>query len=92
MLDTNYTCVFHSHQSRTLPPKWSEGSSRSGVSVAVKLLCCVCRRKPVEANGRCRACRLYRWRQGHDRPPELVVKEIEREARKVARILDMQMA
>lgn len=54
---------------------------------APRLLCCVCRRKPVEANGRCKPCRLYRWRHGHDRPPELIEKEIEREARKVAALL-----
>lgn len=53
-----------------------------------KLLCCVCRRRPAVAKGRCRPCYLYRHRHGYDRPPELVEKELEREARKVARLLE----
>lgn len=53
-----------------------------------KLLCCICRRKPAEALGRCATCRRYRWLHGYDRPLELVEKEIEPEARKVARLLD----
>lgn len=92
MLDTDYTVVFHFLQVRTLPPSGAEGSSRQGEGMPAKPLCCVCRRRPVEANGRCKPCRLYRWRHGHDRPPELIEKEIERQARKVAKLLDMQMA